>query len=72
MEINALIMDPIDNVVTCMNEVKAGEAVVYRKGDEVCTLTAKENIPYCHKIAVAAISKGGQVIKGRRDIWNRK
>ena len=56
-------MDPIDNVVTCMNEVKAGEAVVYRKGDEVCTLTAKENIPYCHKIAVAAISKGGQVIK---------
>lgn len=63
MEINALIMDPIDNVVTCMNEVKAGEAVVYRKGDEVCTLTAKENIPYCHKIAVAAISKGGQVIK---------
>ncbi|MBQ4046434.1 MAG: altronate dehydratase [Lachnospiraceae bacterium] len=63
MEINALMMDPIDNVVTCMNEVKAGEEVVYRKGDEICTLTAKENIPYCHKIAVAGISKGGQVIK---------
>ena len=62
MEINALMMDPTDNVVTCMNEVKAGEQVVYRKGDEVCTLTAKENIPYCHKIALTEIKKGSQVI----------
>lgn len=63
MKINALMMDPTDNVVTCMNEVKAGEQVMYRKGDELCSLTALENIPYCHKIAITDIMKGGQVIK---------
>ena len=63
MEINALMMDVTDNVVTCMNEVKAGETVTYRKGEELCSLTAKEDIPYCHKIAVTDIAKGGQVIK---------
>ena len=63
MEINALLMDVTDNVVTCLNEIKAGEAVCYRKDGEVCTVTALENIPYCHKIALSDIAKGGQVIK---------
>lgn len=63
MNINALMMDVTDNVVTCMTEVPAGEAVHYRKGDELCTIIAREDIPYCHKIAVADIPKGGQVIK---------
>ena len=63
MNINALMMDVTDNVVTCMTEVPVGEAVCYRKGDGLCTIIAKEDIPYCHKIAVADIPKGGQVIK---------
>lgn len=32
MEINALLMDEKDNVVTCVTEVSAGQEVVYRKG----------------------------------------
>ena len=63
MEINALLMDPADNVVTCVNEVPAGEKVVYRKGEEVLTLTALEDIPYCHKVALVDIAKGAEVIK---------
>ncbi len=63
MNINALMMDPQDNVVTCMNEVKAGETVAYKKAGELCTLTAKEDIPYCHKIAISDIKKGEAVIK---------
>ncbi|NCB93031.1 MAG: hydrolase [Clostridia bacterium] len=63
MEINALMMDVTDNVVTCVNEVEAGEMVVYRKGDEICTIKAEENIPYCHKIALVDIAKGAEVIK---------
>ena len=63
MEINALIMDSTDNVVTCMNEVKAGEEVIYRKDDEICSVTALEDIPYCHKIALVDFKKGDQVIK---------
>lgn len=63
MKINALLMDDTDNVATCINEVKAGESVVYRKGGELRTLTAQEDIPYCHKIALCDIAKGGNVIK---------
>ena len=63
MEINALLMDVTDNVVTCLNEIKAGETVYYRKDGEVCSVTALENIPYCHKIAISDIAKGGQAIK---------
>ena len=63
MKINALLMDDTDNVATCINEVKAGESVAYRKGGELCTLTAQEDIPYCHKIALCDIAKGGNVIK---------
>ena len=63
MNINALMMDVTDNVVTCMTEIPAGGTVCYRKGEEVCTLTAEEEIPYCHKIALTNIPKGAQVIK---------
>ncbi len=63
MEINALLMDPADNVVTCVNEVAKGGTVVYRKGEELLTLTALEDIPYCHKIALTDIPEGGEVIK---------
>lgn len=63
MEINALMMDPIDNVVTCVKEVKAGSQVVFRKGDELCSLTAKEDIPYCHKIALRSFGKDEDVVK---------
>ena len=63
MNINALMMDVTDNVVTCMTEIAAGETVCYRKGEELCTVVAKDDIPYCHKIALTEIPKGGQVIK---------
>lgn len=63
MEINALLMDSTDNVVTCVSEVYAGQQVVYRRGPELVTLTALEDIPYCHKVALVDIPKGGEVIK---------
>ena len=33
MKVDALIMDPKDNVVTCVRDVKAGEVVHYRSTD---------------------------------------
>ena len=63
MKINALLMDPADNVVTCVEEVRSGEEIIYRKGDEYLTLTASEDIPYCHKAALTDLGKGEQVIK---------
>lgn len=63
MEINALLMDEKDNVVTCVKEVAAGGQVVYRRGDEICTVDAKETIPYCHKIALQSFKEDDDVIK---------
>ena len=63
MKVNALMMDPADNVVTCVEEVPAGGEVVYRNGEEYCSVVAKETIPYCHKIALQDLQEGDQVIK---------
>lgn len=63
MKVNALMMDSTDNVVTCVADIAAGETVVYKKNDEVCTIIAKEDIPYCHKIALADIAEGEEIIK---------
>lgn len=63
MEIQALLMDDEDNVVTCVRPVKAGEYVTFRKGDNYETVLAAEDIPYCHKIALEYMEKGADVIK---------
>lgn len=63
MNINALLMDTKDNVVTCVKEVPAGEQVIYRRGDKFCTIDAKETIPYCHKIALEDFKEGEDIIK---------
>lgn len=63
MVMNAILLDPTDNVVTCVKEVRAGEEVKYRLGDKVYSLTAKETIPYCHKIALKTFDQGDEVIK---------
>ena len=63
MNINALLLGSTDNVVTCVADVPAGSTVAYRNDNEVLTLTAMEDIPYCHKIALTDIPEGGEVIK---------
>ncbi|MBR4655087.1 MAG: altronate dehydratase [Oscillospiraceae bacterium] len=63
MEINALLMDNSDNVVTCVADVKCGETVCYRKGEQLLRLDAREDIPYCHKIALVDLREGDEVIK---------
>ena len=62
-EINALLMHDTDNVVTCVREIAAGKSVNYRKDGEILTLTAADDIPYCHKVALVDIPKGGHVTK---------
>lgn len=63
ISINALVMDSSDNVVTCVREVKQGESIIYKQGDELCTLIALEDIPYCHKAALTDIALGADIIK---------
>ena len=56
-------MDITDNVVTTIAEIRAGETIIYRKGEEYCELTAAMDIPFCHKAALSDIPKGANVIK---------
>ena len=63
MKINALLMDITDNVVTTIAEIRAGETIIYRKGEEYCELTAAMDIPFCHKAALSDIPKSANVIK---------
>ena len=63
MQINALLMDPSDNVVTCVTEISKGTEAVYRRGNEICTVTAEEDIPFCHKIALKTFEEGEDVLK---------
>ncbi|MBQ9904710.1 MAG: UxaA family hydrolase [Synergistaceae bacterium] len=63
MKINALMIDETDNVVTCVEEVSAGSDVVYRKGNDILTVKAIDDIPYCHKAALKDFAEGEDVIK---------
>ena len=69
MEINALLMDEKDNVVTCVTEVAAGQDVVYRKGQEFCTVKAEENIPYCHEVIKYGESLGVMTEDAAKGHW---
>lgn len=63
MNINALLMDERDNVVTCVAAVSKGSQIVYQKAGEMYTLTAEDDIPYCHKAALEDLSQGVEVRK---------
>ena len=63
MKAEAIMLNPKDNVVTAVNGASAGQTVHYFKGSELCSVTTTEQIPPCHKIAVAPIAKGAHVIK---------
>lgn len=63
MGINAILLEPTDNVVTCVREIQAGEEVSYQCGEEVRVLKAEEKIPYCHKIALKSFEKEDEIIK---------
>ena len=65
MSKNALMLRPIDNVVTVVADVTKGDTITYLKDGEKCTVTALQDMPAFHKIAVGDhIIKYGQIIGG--------
>ena len=60
MKANILIIHPRDNVAVALDALSAGQVVV---GQGVEGLTALSDIPASHKIALADIAAGGEVIK---------
>ena len=61
--INALLMNRKDNTTVCTVDVRKGDPVTYRKGTDEVTLTAADNIPEFHKIALEDLPEGALVYK---------
>jgi altronate dehydratase small subunit len=60
---NAVLLQEEDNVATVTEEIPAGASAACVFGDTQVTVTAGQNIPIYHKIAVKPIRKGERVIK---------
>ena len=58
---NAMMIDPKDNVAVAIEPIKKGEEVALRNGP--AGVTAAEDITIYHKVAVRSIAKGEPVVK---------
>ena len=56
---DAIVLDPKDNVAVCLREIAPCESLQIGDGD----LTALDRIPYGHKIARHDIPEGGLILK---------
>ena len=61
--LNAMIVEPQDNVVVAIEPIKKGDTVTYKCAGEVKTLTALEDITIYHKLAACDIAKGQPISK---------
>jgi altronate dehydratase small subunit len=59
----AMIINAKDNVAVVLEDITAGEAVETRGGDRDENIAAVQPIPFGHKIALAKLSKGAEVLK---------
>lgn len=60
---NAMTIDPSDNVAVAIEPIAAGDTVTYRRKGETVTLTATQDITIYHKLATRDIQKGEPVVK---------
>ena len=63
VDVDAIRLSPLDNVATVLRPVASGESLRVRCGGEVVPVLAREAIPLCHKISLAAIAPGAPVVK---------
>jgi altronate dehydratase small subunit len=61
--VKAVVIDPQDNVATAVEEIKAGELITFELPGQEVSLLVLQEIPFGHKVAVAAIPGGSQVLK---------
>ena len=56
-KINALLISPVDDVVTVITELTGGDRAVFLKNGEITQVTVVETIPQYHKLAIRDIKK---------------
>lgn len=63
MKANTILLNSKDNVVTATCDIGKGQAVIFFRDGELCSITAVENIPAWNKAAVMPIKNQDTVIK---------
>ena len=69
---NFLKINDNDNVVVALQVIPAGETITVEAAGGSISVTAKEEIPAGHKMAICDIAEGGEVIKYGYRIGNAK
>ncbi len=58
-----VVMRPADNVATCLADLKAGDVEAVNVDGKPRTIAVKDDIPFGHKLALADIAAGDNVVK---------
>lgn len=59
----ALKVSERDNVITVLNQVKKSDLVKYMDNDDIKEVTAQDDIPLYHKIALCDIKEDENIVK---------
>lgn len=62
-DVTSIVMSDNDNVATLLKYLEAGETLLYIINGQKEVLTAKQSIPFGHKIAIKPIQRLATVIK---------
>ncbi|QJC52686.1 UxaA family hydrolase [Paenibacillus albicereus] len=60
---DAIVMDVRDHVATALRDAAAGETIRYKAGGREGSVVLTEPVAFGHKIAISAVSAGGEVRK---------
>lgn len=63
MSFSAVKIHAKDNVATVLRDISAGEVISYYDGTGSAEVTAAENIPIYHKIALLGLKQGDTIYK---------
>ncbi len=61
--IKVIVIDPLDNVATAVEDIQAGEELQIDLGGQAMSVVVSEDIPFGHKVALVPIAQGGEIVK---------
>jgi altronate dehydratase small subunit len=61
--VSCIVMNHNDNVVTLLRSINKGEVLTFQIEDQTCTLIAKEDVAFGHKLALNRIKIGDTILK---------
>jgi len=61
--VRAIVLNPNDNVATLIDNGGTADTAAELRGEKAGKVQLRQDIPFGHKVALAAIAKGADVIK---------